>query len=154
MTAKNREAKEAAMTAVNITNTNAATPPAEADIVVAVAETLATIDELIVQTVALSQDAARLKQELAELGEERRVREAVLLLSIEGRNEAERQARLRLELSSDADYRTLLQAEKDARLKLAEVEGKRWASRQKVAVCLALLRLAAGQAVEAEEEAP
>jgi hypothetical protein len=122
--------------------------------------TLATIDALITRAVALSQDIARLKQELSELGEERRLREAVLLLSIEGRNEAERQARLRLELSSDADYRTLLQAEKDARLKLAEVEGKRWASRQKVAVCLALLRMAAGPGEaeegegEGEEEAP
>jgi hypothetical protein len=72
------------------------------------AETLATIDVLLAQTVTLSQDAARLKQELAELGEERRVREAVLALGISGKNESERAARLRLELSGDADYRTLL----------------------------------------------
>jgi hypothetical protein len=113
------------------------------------AEVLATIDTLIDRGVRLSQDAARLKQELSDLAEERRLREAVLALGISGKNEAERQARLRLELSSDADYRTLLQAEKDARLRLAEVEAKRWAARQKVATCLLLLKLAATSA-EAE----
>jgi hypothetical protein len=150
------------MTTANIT------PPAEAeaDIIVAVAETLATIDVLLAQTVTLSREGARLKQELSDLAEERRVREAVLLLGVEGKNESERQARLRLELAADADYRRMLDAERDTRTKLAEVEAKRWAARQKVAVCLALLRMAAGQAegeegeagqaeaVEAEGEAP
>jgi hypothetical protein len=149
------------MTTANITNT--ATPPAEADITVAVAETLATIDTLIDRGVRLSQDAARLRLALSDLRAEQKLREAMLLLGVEGRNEAERQARLRLELANDADVRRLLDAEKDARLRLAEVEAKLWASRQKVAVCLALLRLAAtsaegedaGQAeAEAEEEAP
>jgi hypothetical protein len=144
------------MTTVNITNT--ATPPAEPDITVAVAETLETLDVLLAQTVTLSQDAARLKRTLSDLAEERRVREAVLLLGVEGKTETERQARLKVALSSDADYRTLLQAEKDARMKLVETEARLWAARMKTHTCLALLKLAlaAGQAeaVEGEEEAP
>jgi hypothetical protein len=116
-------------------------------------ETLDTIDALITRAVALSQDIARCKQDLADLAEERRLREAVLALGVEGKNDTERQARLRLELAADADYRTLLQAEKDARLRLAEVEAKLWAARMKVHTCLALLRMAAGQG-EAEGEAP
>jgi hypothetical protein len=117
------------------------------------AETLATIDTLIDRGVRLSQEAARVRLELEDLRAEQKLREAMVALSIEGRSEAERTARLRLELSGDADYRTLLQAEKDVRLRLAEVEAKLWAARQKVAVCLALLRLAAGQAEEGEGEA-
>jgi hypothetical protein len=104
--------------------------------------------------VALSQDAARLKQELSDLTEERRLREAVLALGIEGKNDTERQARLRLELSSDADARRMAEEAKAARLKLAEAEAGLWATQKRLAVCLALLRLAAGQAEgeEAEEE--
>jgi hypothetical protein len=109
------------------------------------AEVLATIDALIDRGVRLSQDAARLKQELSDLAEERRVREAVLLLGVEGKNDAERQARLRLELAADADYRRMAGEERAARLKLAEVEAKRWAARMKTHTCLALLKLAAGQ---------
>jgi hypothetical protein len=107
-------------------------------------EIVQTIDTLIARAVALSHKTARLKLELSDLAEERRLREAVLALSIEGKNADERAARLRLELSSDADYRRLAQAEKDARLKLAETEAALWASRQKVATCLALLPLAGG----------
>jgi hypothetical protein len=140
------------MTAVNITNT--ATPPAEADITVAIAETLATIDTLITRAVTLAREAARVRLELEDLRAEQKLREAVLLLGIEGRNEAERQARLRLELAADGDYRRMAGEERDTRLKLAEVEARLWATRQKVATCLTLLKLAAGQAVEGEEEAP
>jgi hypothetical protein len=120
-----------------------------------IAETLATLDVLLAQTVTLSREAARLKQELSELGEERRVREAVLALGVEGKNDTERQARLRLELSSDADYRRMLDAERGTRLKLVETEARLWATRMKVHACLALLKLAAGQGEgegEAEEE--
>jgi hypothetical protein len=119
-------------------------------------ETLDTIDALITRAVALSQDVARFKQELSDLTEERRVREAVLLLGVEGKNESERQARLRLELAADADYRRMAEEEKAARRKLAEVEAKLWAARMKVHTCLALFKLAAGQAEEGEgeEEAP
>jgi hypothetical protein len=124
----------------------AATPPAEAgaDITVAVAETLATIDTLIDRGVRLSQDAARLRLALEDLRAEQKLREAMLTLGIEGKNETERQARLRLELSSDADARRLLDAERETRLKLAETEAALWATQKRLAVCLALLRLAAG----------
>jgi hypothetical protein len=141
-----------------ITNTNAATPPAEpgaeaeADIAVAITETLEAVDDLTALAVRLALEAARLRLALSDLRAEQKLREAMVALSIEGRSESERQARLKVALSADADYRTLLQAEKDARLKLAELEAKRWATRQKVAVCLALLRLAAGQGEEGEEE--
>ncbi len=115
-------------------------------------ETLATIDALITRAVALSQDVARLKQTLSDLAEERRVREAVLTLGISGKNEAERQARLRLALFSDADYRRMAEEEKAARLKLAEAEANLWAARQRLAVTLALLKVAAG--LDDGEEAP
>jgi hypothetical protein len=141
------------MTAANITN--AATPPAEPDITVAVAETLATLDELLAQTVALSQEATRVRLALSDLRHEQRLREAHFVLNgLAGKNEQERQANLALLTHCDADYRRMAGEERAARLKLAEVEARLWATRQKVAVCLALLRLAAGQAVEGEEEAP
>jgi hypothetical protein len=116
------------------------------------AETLATIDALITRAVALSQDIARCKQDLADLAEERRLREAVLALSIEGKNDTERQARLRLELSSDADYRRMRDAEREARARLAEAETALWAAKQRLTACLALLRLAADAETGAEAE--
>jgi hypothetical protein len=138
------------MTTVNITNT--ATPPAEADITVAIAETLATVDTLITRAVALSREAARLRLTLAELGEEKRLKEAVLLLGVEGRNESERQARLRLELAGDGDYRRLTETERDTRSRLAETEARLWASRMKVHTCLARLKLAGGADAEGDVE--
>jgi hypothetical protein len=155
MTAKNREPKEAAMTTVNIT------PPAEPE-PEAVAETLEAIDSLTALTVCLTLEAARLRLELSDLRAEQKLREAMVALSIEGRSESERQARLKVALSADADYRTLLQAERDARLKLAETEGKLWATRMKTHACLALLKLAAtsaeaggeGETEGGEEDAP
>jgi hypothetical protein len=141
----------------------AITPPAESDITVAVAETLATIDTLIDRGVRLSQDAARLRLALEDLRAEQKLREAMVALSIEGKNTDERAARLRLQLAADGDVRRLMEAEKDARLKLAEVEAELWATRMKARACLTLLRLAAGQTegeegevgqAEAEGEAP
>jgi hypothetical protein len=141
------------MTTANIT------PPAEAgaepDITVAVAETLATIDVLLAQTVALSREAARLRLALSDLRHEQHLREAHFVLNgLAGKNEQERQANLALLTHCDADYRRMAGEERDARLKLAETEARLWAARMKTHTCLALLKLAAGQAVEGEEEAP
>jgi hypothetical protein len=114
-------------------------------------ETLATIDTLIARAVTLSHDIAHLKQDLADLAEERRVREAVLALGIEGKNETERLARLRLAVASDADYRRMAEDEKAARRKLAEAEAALWAAKQRLAVTLALLPLAADAGAEGED---
>jgi hypothetical protein len=124
---------------------------------------LSTIDVLLARQLALAEQVAHLRERLAGLAEERRLREAMALLSAEGRNAEERTARLRLQLAADGDVRRLMEAEKDARLKLAEVEAELWATRMKARACLTLLRLAAGQTegeegevgqAEAEGEAP
>ncbi len=115
-----------------------------------VAETLATIDALITRAVTLSHEAARLKQTLADLGAEQKLRKAVLALGVEGKNETERQARLRLELCSDADARRLAEAERVARRRLVETATALWATQKRLAVCLALLKLAADAEADAD----
>jgi hypothetical protein len=111
-----------------------------------IAETLATIDVLLAQTVALSRDAARVRLALSDLRHEQRLREAHFVLNgLAGKNEQERQANLTLLTHCDADYRRMAGEERDTRLRLAEVEARLWATRMKVHTCLALLKLAAGQ---------
>ncbi len=114
-------------------------------------ETIQTLDALIDRHAALSLDIARLKQQLADLAEERRVREAVLALGIEGKNEGERQARHRLALCADADYRRMVEEERTLRQQLAESEATLQATRWRVATCLSLLRLAAESADDPED---
>jgi hypothetical protein len=118
---------------------------------VRIAEVLSTIDVLLARQRALAEQVAHLRERLAGLAEERRLREAMALLSAEGRNAEERAARLRLQLAADADYRAGLDAERQTRLELARQEAALWAVRMKVHTCLALLKLAGGQA-EAEAE--
>jgi hypothetical protein len=125
-----------------------------------ITETLATLDELIAQTVTLSREAARLRLALSDLRHEQHLREAHFVLNgLAGKNEQERQANLALLTHCDADYRRMAGEERDTRLRLAEVEARLWAARMKAHTCLALLRLAAGQGegeeagqAEAEEE--
>jgi hypothetical protein len=118
-----------------------------------IAETLATLDVLLAQTVTLSREAARLRLALSDLRHEQRLREAHFVLNgLAGKNEQERQANLALLTHCDADYRRMAEEERAARLRLAETEAKLWASRMKTHTCLALLKLAGGQAVEGEGE--
>ncbi len=116
-------------------------------------EAVQTLDALIDRHVTLSLDIARLKQQLADLAEERRVREAVLALAIEGRNEGERQARHRLTLCADADYRRLTDQERTLRGKLAEAEARLWSTQKRFAVCLCLLKLAAAAETSTDDGA-
>jgi hypothetical protein len=124
---------------------------------VRIAEVLSTIDVLLARQRALAEQVAHLRERLAGLAEERRLREAMALLSAEGRNAEERAARLRLQLAADGDHRAGLDEERRARLELARQEAALWAVRMKVHTCLALLKLAAtsGQGegdAEGEEE--
>jgi hypothetical protein len=118
---------------------------------VRITEVLSTIDVLLARQLALAEQVGHLRERLAGLAEDRRLREAMALLSAEGRNTEERTARLRLTLAADADYRAGLDAERQTRLELARQEAALWATRMKVHTCLALLKLAGGQA-EAEGE--
>jgi hypothetical protein len=103
-----------------------------------------------------------LRLALSDLRHEQRLREAHFVLNgLAGKNEQERQANLALLTHCDADYRRMAEEERAARLRLAEVEAKLWASRMKAHTCLALLRMAGqadaegeGETEEAEEEAP
>ncbi len=106
-------------------------------------ETMQTLDALIDRHVTLSLDIARLRQELADVAAELKLRKAQALLAVEGKNETERKASLTLTLHGDADYRRLVEQERTLRQKLTELEARLWATRQRVAVCLSLLKLAA-----------
>ncbi len=109
-----------------------------------IAETVATIDVLIARHVALTGEAARLRQELADLHAEQELRKAHRILAgLPGRNEAERSANLTVDLAADADYRRLRETERATRQRLVETEAEAWAARQRLSVCLALLKLAA-----------
>jgi hypothetical protein len=121
---------------------------------VRIAEVLSTIDVLLARQLALAEQVAHLRERLAGLAEERRLREAMALLSAEGRNAEERAARLRLQLAADGDHRAGLDAERQTRLELARQEAALWGTRMKTRVCLTLLRLAAtSEQGEGEEEA-
>jgi hypothetical protein len=113
---------------------------------VRIAEVLSTIDVLLARQLALAEQVAHLRERLAGLAEERRLREAMATLATEGRNETERAARLRLTLAADGDHRAGLDGERQTRLELARREAELWATRMKVHTCLALLRLAGGDA--------
>ncbi len=105
-------------------------------------ETVATIDALLAQAIALAEQIATARNRLDDLAAERRLREARATLEVEGKNENERTARLRLALASDGDYRALVERERASRIELARLEAKAWAARMRVHTCLALLRLA------------
>jgi hypothetical protein len=112
-----------------------------------IAETLATLDVLLAQTVTLSREAARLRLALSDLRHEQRLREAHFVLNgLAGKNEQERQANLALLTHCDADYRRMAEEERETRLRLAELEAELWVTRMKAHTCLALLKLAATSA--------
>ena len=113
---------------------------------VRIAAVLSTIDVLLARQLALAEQVAHLRERLADLAADRRLREAMATLATEGRNETERAARLRLALAGDADYRAGLDGERQTRLELARREAELWATRMKMHACLALLRLAGGDA--------
>jgi hypothetical protein len=119
---------------------------------VRIAAVLSTIDVLLDRQLALAEQVAVVRARLDDLLADRRLREAMALLSAEGKNEAERQARLRLTLAADADYRAGLDAERQTRLELARQEAALWTTRMKVHTCLALLRLAGAGGADAEED--
>jgi hypothetical protein len=127
-------------TATTATTTDTASPD------VRIAEVLSAIDTLLARQVALAEQVAAVRERLADLAEARRLREAMAQLAVEGKNETERQARLRLQLAADADYRAGLDGERQTRLELARREAELWATRMKMHACLALLRLAGGDA--------
>lgn len=142
------------MTTPSTTSTMAATPTTSTTTgadgidrpVVLVAEVLSTIDVLLARTVTLAVQVAEARARLDDLVAERRLREAMATCGVEGKNETERQARLRLQLAGDDNISRLADAERQTRLELARREAERWATRMKVHTCLALLRLAGGDA--------
>lgn len=130
------------------------TAPAPTPALDPVAETLATIDALLERSEALAAEVARLRQELDDVRHEQKLREAHFVLSgLPGKNEAERHAELSLRKHCDGDFRRMVAEERTLRQKLSEAESRLWSTRQRVHVCLALLRLAASAEAEASTDA-
>ncbi len=112
----------------------------------AVAQTLATLDDLSERYRATCHQLALLRAWLADVHADRALREARHALAVEGKNEAERRARLTLAIACDADLRRLDDDERRARQRLAETEAELTVLRWRVQACLALLRGLTGQA--------
>jgi hypothetical protein len=90
----------------------------------AVIVTLETLSELADLVHRHRLAVAALKHELAELADELLLREAQVLLAVqgEGKNAEERKARQALMLAADADYQALRRRERDVRRQIAERE--------------------------------
>ncbi len=97
---------------------------------------IAALDEALA-----NQTAARLVIADAEL--EMSIIEASVTLTVEGRNETERKARLTLALAEDAGYRTHAQAARDARLAMWEAERAIAVVKQRIGLVRAALALLA-----------
>ena len=106
----------------------------------------ALLDEL--DTLIAELDAALAEQNTARLvvadaEMEMSLREASATLTIDGRNEAERKARLTLALRSDPAYQQLAQTARHARAGLLDAERRLTVIRQRIALVRAALTLLA-----------
>jgi hypothetical protein len=98
-------------------------PTADEDVpaVIAVFETLSELADLVHRH---RLTVAALRHELSELQDALAVREAQAYLTVQdaGKNEAERKAKLQLQLAADADFQALKRRERDVRREIQERE--------------------------------
>ena len=107
---------------------------------------LDTYDSAITELDAALSDAARERLIIHETGAELALLEAHASLTVEGRNEAERKARLTLALHDSSAYEQARVRDRDARFRLADAERRATVARERCRLLRSALALAAGRA--------
>lgn len=102
-------------------------------------------DQVVTLNLALT-DAASARDRMAESADALSLIEAEVTLSIEGKNEPERKARLTLALAAHAGYQETRGAQRETRLRLADAERRAEMARQQCRLLREATRL--GAAVE------
>lgn len=102
-------------------------------------------DQIVALNLALT-DAARARDRLTETAEALSLIEAEVTLSIDGKNEPERKARLTLALAAHMGYQDARTAQRQVRLKLSDAERRAEMSRQQCRLLREATRL--GAAIE------
>ena len=98
-------------------------------------------DDAIAQLDIAIVDAARARDRLADTAEAMAVAEAQISLTIEGKNEVERKARLVLALDASEGYRALVEQRSGDRLALADAERRIEVTRQRCRLLREAVRL-------------
>jgi hypothetical protein len=130
------------------------TAPAEPDDVPAVIVTLETVSELADLIHRHRLACARLRQELAELGDALAVHEAQALVHADAGSADRRKAIATLELASDGDYQTLKRRERDIKRELQEREADIERASYRIRITLQTLPLAQAVDVLSQPSSP
>jgi hypothetical protein len=108
-------------------------------------------DESIVSLSVALADAATARDRLSQLADELSLAEARIVLSVEGRNEAERKANLTIALAEHEPYRALIAEQRRRRLALADAERRIAVSKESCRLLRAAVALGAAVAGEENE---
>jgi hypothetical protein len=99
------------------------------------------LDTLITELAAIVAEQGAARAVLADTESELAVIEASLSLSIEGRNEQERKARLVLALHEDAGFQELTRIVREARASIHQTEGRMLVTKERCRLVRAALEL-------------